>query len=175
MLKFINKIQTYFRVTKAELIAVFLIILGLSSGIIIDWVNPRNANFAKSSEIEAALDSAAKAQPYNLTGSYDKTSDQPDSSSQQPAIANNDSISNKKAAFFYAPDQKPITQKAGKINLNTASKTELMRIPGIGEKTALKIIEYRTATKFTGPEDIMKIKGIGIKKFEKMKDAIEAK
>lgn len=54
------------------------------------------------------------------------------------------------------------------MNINTASKSELMRLPGVGEKTAVAIIEYRNTRKFSSPADIMNVKGIGPKKYEKM-------
>ena len=55
------------------------------------------------------------------------------------------------------------------IDLNTASKSALMNIPGIGPSTAEKIMEYRKEQAFMDIEDIMNVKGIGEKKFEKMK------
>lgn len=35
-------------------------------------------------------------------------------------------------------------QKQSKVNINKANKEKLMTLPGVGESTALKIIEYRT-------------------------------
>ena len=55
------------------------------------------------------------------------------------------------------------------MNLNTASVTELATLPGIGEKTAEKIIERRKMRPFRTPEDIMDVRGIGQKKFERMR------
>ena len=56
------------------------------------------------------------------------------------------------------------------ININSAAKDELMQLPGVGEKTALLIIDYRESNAaFKTIEDIMEVKGIGPKKFEKMK------
>lgn len=63
-------------------------------------------------------------------------------------------------------------QAAGLVNINTADAAELMKLKGVGEKTAEKIIEYRAQTPFEKPEDIMNVKGIGEKKFEDIKDHI---
>ncbi len=63
--------------------------------------------------------------------------------------------------------------KEKSINLNTATKEQLVLLPGIGDSTADKILAYRKEHGvFKVIEDIMKIKGIGTKKFEKMKPFI---
>lgn len=61
------------------------------------------------------------------------------------------------------------------VNINSASKEELMTLKGIGETTAEAIIEYRKKNKFTKIEDIKNVKGIGDKKFESIKEDIEVK
>ena len=64
--------------------------------------------------------------------------------------------------------------KSDKININTASKSELESLPGIGPATAVKIMEYRKVNgKFSCIEDIKKVKGIGDSKFSKIKDFIK--
>jgi comEA protein len=56
------------------------------------------------------------------------------------------------------------------INLNTASQEELMKISGIGEKTAGNIISYREKNgKFKTLDELMNVKGIGDAKFAKFK------
>jgi competence protein ComEA len=60
-----------------------------------------------------------------------------------------------------------------KIDLNKASAEELMQIKGIGKTYAQRIVEYRENNgQFTQIEDIMKVRGIGEKLFESVKDII---
>ena len=61
---------------------------------------------------------------------------------------------------------------ASKININSADLSELTKIPGVGEKTAQKILDYRANNSFSSIEDIKNVPGIGDKKFESMKDYI---
>lgn len=61
---------------------------------------------------------------------------------------------------------------ASKININSADLNELTKIPGVGEKTAQKILDYRANNSFSSIEDIKNVPGIGDKKFESMKDYI---
>lgn len=58
------------------------------------------------------------------------------------------------------------------VNINTASKEELLSLNGIGEAKADQIIEYRNTNSFKEIEDIKNIKGIGDSVFEKIKDYI---
>ncbi len=71
-------------------------------------------------------------------------------------------------------DSGSLKEVSGKININTASLSELILLPGIGEKRAQQIIRYREkAGGFENEEDIMKVKGIGEGIFTKIKDTIE--
>ena len=58
-------------------------------------------------------------------------------------------------------------QEMEKININQASAKELTQLKGIGPKLAERIVLYREESgPFQVPEDIMKVKGIGPKKWE---------
>ena len=65
------------------------------------------------------------------------------------------------------------SKKGSKININKASKEELMTLPGVGESKAESIIQYRKEQgTFKKTEDIMEISGIKEGLYEKIKDLI---
>lgn len=59
-----------------------------------------------------------------------------------------------------------------KININKASKEELMSLPNIGDKRADSILEYRESNTFETIEDIKNVNGIGEKFYQSLKDLI---
>jgi len=62
------------------------------------------------------------------------------------------------------------TPGEGVVHINSADITELQRLPGVGPSTAQKISDYRSQSGgFKTPEQIMDVKGIGPKKYEKMR------
>ena len=65
-------------------------------------------------------------------------------------------------------------QEAPKLlDLNAAGKEELMRLPGIGEKLASRILERRRENgNFTSSEELKEIKGITAPKYEKLRDSV---
>jgi competence protein ComEA len=73
------------------------------------------------------------------------------------------------AIFVFAP----LLHAADKVNINTATEKELAGLPGIGAAIAKRIVEYREANKgFKSIEELKKVKGIGSRKFEAIKDRI---
>ena len=63
-----------------------------------------------------------------------------------------------------------------KVNINDATLEELTTLNGIGDKVAAKIIAFRKANgPFQKPEELMMVKGIGQKLFDKNKDRIVVK
>lgn len=60
-----------------------------------------------------------------------------------------------------------------KVNLNTATKEDLMKIDGVGDKKADKILEYRNQHGgFKTPDDLKNISGFGEKTVTKLKDQL---
>lgn len=59
------------------------------------------------------------------------------------------------------------------VNINTATEEELDELPGVGESTARAIVEDRERNgPFALPEDLMRVSGIGEKKFERLEAMI---
>jgi len=88
-------------------------------------------------------------------------------------------------ASFYIPsihdeEEEPITvgqeEKEGKIDLNKASREELMSVTGIGPATADNILAYREeAGKFNSVDELVNVNRIGEKTLEKIRDYFTVK
>lgn len=86
----------------------------------------------------------------------------------QPTVAKRDA-----AARTSKPEKTlPALQS---ININTAGKADLIRLPGIGETYAARIILYRDEHgKFESVDDLQRIKGIGKKTLERIRPFVRA-
>ena len=66
-----------------------------------------------------------------------------------------------------------LAQEQVKVNINKATVDELCVLKRIGPSYAQRIVDYRQQNgPFQKPEDIMKVRGIGLKTFEANKDMI---
>lgn len=71
------------------------------------------------------------------------------------------------------PSAEPSPQD-GLVSINTANSSQLQTVPGIGEKKAQAIIDYRNQHgSFNSLSDLKKVKGIGEKVFQKLKPYIK--
>ena len=62
-------------------------------------------------------------------------------------------------------------ERIGKVDLNSADKDLLVRVPGVGEKLALRILEYRESQSgFSSLEELMAVKGLTKLRYEKIKN-----
>lgn len=78
-----------------------------------------------------------------------------------PAVAH--AVPSQPVALFAAP------MLEGTVNLNTADKSQLMLLPGVGPATAEKVLAYRDRRRFTRPAHVMRIKGIGKKTYARLR------
>ncbi len=156
-----KNLQTLFGVTKQELIAVFFIATGLIAGVCIKTLFRNESEYSSHNEIAdeiyRQLDSVATVQQETYTGV------------DEQGNALDTALYNKTAEGKIEAEKNKVPKT---VNINTATKAELMNLPGIGEKTAEKIISHRKQYPFKQISDIMNIKGIGEKKFEKLKQYI---
>jgi len=67
----------------------------------------------------------------------------------------------------------PAPATSEKVNINTAGVDELVALPGIGKSYAERIVEYRQKNgPFKKIEDILNVRGIGEKTFDRIKDRL---
>ena len=84
------------------------------------------------------------------------------------------------AALSAAPEdssaeavKEEIGDASGKLNINTATKQQLLDLPGVGEVTADRILTYRTeAGKFADIDELRAIKGMSKRKIENLRPLI---
>jgi|GEM_PF-1087787 len=90
---------------------------------------------------------------------------------KMPIFTKNQETEEKKEVKSAAKTSKAVKKVSKLVNINTAGIDDFSTLPGVGPATAQKIIDYRKENgKFGKIEDIKKVKGIGEKKFEAMKE-----
>jgi competence protein ComEA len=68
-----------------------------------------------------------------------------------------------------AAGKPPRGQLSGVLNLNDATLQQLDVLPGVGPKAAREIIAYREKQRFTRIEDLVRVRGFGKKRYDKLK------
>ncbi|MCX7909273.1 MAG: helix-hairpin-helix domain-containing protein [Ignavibacteria bacterium] len=163
MNKFPNKVIDFFRknlaITKQEVIFVGFLFFALVVASLNKFINQNPAHEGTRKYLQYLIDSLEDEETKTFVGT--------DINSNPVDTANLTNII-KTTTFSKLKDSDTLK----KININTASRVELMRLPGIGEKTAQKIIELRMKKKFIKKDDLLEIDGIGRKKLERIEKFI---
>jgi comEA protein len=152
---FLETLQQKVGFTRKEALAILILSGTFLAGISIRWFQSKQQADAESIRTfdYSRSDSAFAARS--------KPSGSPAQHSSALTQAQNDSVITTKR-----------TQK-GLVNINTATKTQLMNLPGIGPSLADRILEHRASNgPFTSTSELRKVKGIGEKKFEKLQPLI---
>ena len=77
-------------------------------------------------------------------------------------------------AAIAAPQAKKAATADAPVDLNAATVDQLTTIPGIGRVTAERIVQWREQNgPFRRAEDLMKVKGIGDKSFDKLRPYVK--
>ena len=70
---------------------------------------------------------------------------------------------------------RPASAEVSPIDLNSATVEDLVKVPGIGESLAARIVEFRTKNgPFERVDDLLKVRGIGEKSLEKLRPHLRA-
>jgi competence protein ComEA len=76
------------------------------------------------------------------------------------------------ALFSLLAMAQPLLAAESGLNLNTATKEELVLLPGLGPSKAKAIIDYRNAHPFKSIEEVRNVRGIGDHLYESLKGKI---
>lgn len=154
-------------ITKQDLLIILFLLAVFLAGLVIrysGWQRPDEFDYSKTDE----------KFEQQVRDAFEKLTQNELSSEQNRKLALINSLSDSLIAEKDKKNAEELKDKFRvKININTAYTADLLRLPGIGEVTADRIIEYRQHNgNFKRTEDIMGVKGIGEKKYEKIKDLI---
>jgi comEA protein len=152
------------------LIAIGFLLLTFSAGLILKysgWKQPYEYDY---SELDKGFESRIKS-------SFDELKQMQPDSQQQHRADELKALADSLGLQMDLQESKQQDLPPGvTVNINTSLTGDLVKLPGVGEVMAERIIEYREQNgKFMKPEDLMKVKGIGEKKFEKLKEHISVK
>jgi len=152
----LTDIQHRFGFTRNEVALVLLLGAGLAAGTGIRWLRgdetaageiPTASSYAASDSMFAALSAAADA----------------------------DTLREAAPGRTRAPARKPRLDSAS-IDINAAAAADLVKLPGIGDALARRIISFRDEHgRFSRVEDLMQVSGIGKKKFQALRPFVTAR
>ncbi len=160
-MRIFQKISEKSGLTQTELKVNAFLLIVLIGGIIIKSVGWKSSNSDKVSFDYTSTDSI-----FFASDSY-----KPEIIENKTFDSNLESSDFNKSNFKINPKKQELKEKS--INLNSAGLEQLAMLPGIGIKTAEKILAYRKASGgFSNIDELLEVKGIGNSKLDKIKKYI---
>lgn len=155
-------------ITKAEMLIISFLVFSFVFGLILKLTNTKKMIVYKSSETDSLFNN-------QINEAYDSLYKNNLSSEKTEKLNQLHHFSDSLIKAGETETKSQILGELGgnKLNLNTSHISELMILPGIGQVTAERIVEYRE--KHNGFKSIVELKnveGIGEKKFNRIKDFI---
>lgn len=165
----LERFSKKFGLTRTEILVIlFLVALFIAGYVYVEFIKPVKAPENKF------IDYTHEDSLFDYYNSLDYSDTDNDSETLKNEKIKNDVLELNDTITYVKKDVESLEEKS--INLNTANANELTRLPGIGEKTAEKIIELRTERgKFKNLEELLDVKGIGEVKFNKIKNFLYIK
>lgn len=163
MKKWINNISKKFNFTHTETELFIFLIAALIAGVIIKfYISTKNSSdyleFDYSVQDSLFFAAAGNSDAEDTTKTEEKIE-----------VASKKEVSDFDGAKKSKSKSQLNSGVVKKVNINTANLETLITLPGIGEKTAKSIIEYRIKNgSFKKPSDLLNVKGIGKSKLEKI-------
>jgi comEA protein len=154
-----------FGLTKRDFILIVSLVLTISAGLIIKWSGWKdNINRFNYSNADSVYET-------KLTTSFKQLENSPENKEKLKQLkAAADSLTKVKDSVTGSHESLTLGKK---LNINTSFSSELQLLPGIGKVMAERIVDYREQNgDYNRIEDIMYVKGIGEKKFDRIKNLI---
>ncbi|MDT0630284.1 helix-hairpin-helix domain-containing protein [Rubrivirga sp. S365] len=170
-MRWLYRLQTRVGLTGPEATAALVLLGALAAGLVAGRL--RSASEPVPADLYAAADAAfaaadggrGGAAPPAQTGAAPPAETAPANSLADAPAAQ---VAAAEVAAAAAP-RRASKPPPAPTNLNTASAADLQRLPGIGPALAGRIVAYReTNGPFRSPDQIVEVKGIGDKTFEKL-------
>lgn len=160
-MKIFQKISEKVGLTQAELKVIGFLCIVFLIGITVKWLNLKNDDSVKNNF------------DYTSTDSIFYSTSKPNARILENKVFdyNLESSDFNKSNFNENGKKPELAEKS--VNLNNASLEQLIMLPGIGIKTAERILAYRKASGgFNKIDELLEVKGIGISKFDNIKKYI---